>query len=123
MSLDNGDVVSLWSAFDGKLGANRAWATIMHADGAQTVTPINPDLGATDVWTSPTSGNSYPTRWTVRIPEVNAELDVIPSPREQEIVSKAPDLTKYEGASAINGTWGGKPVTGFGYVELVGNWK
>jgi len=123
ISLDNGDVVSLWSAFDGKIGANRAWATIMHADGAQTTTPINPDLGATDVWTSAASGNSYPTKWTVRIPEVNAELKVTPSPREQEIISKAPELNKYEGASAIEGIWGGKPVTGFGYVELVGAWK
>jgi len=34
-----------------------------------------------------------------------------------------PFLTKYEGASAVSGTYGGKPVHGYGYVELVGPWN
>jgi hypothetical protein len=48
---------------------------------------------------------------------------VVPTPREQEIVSKIPMLHKYEGASSMHGTYGGKDVTGVGYVELVGVWK
>lgn len=42
------------------------------------------------------------------------------APRRQEIISVLPFLTKYEGASKVSGTYGGKPVKGFGYVELVG---
>ncbi len=38
-------------------------------------------------------------------------------------MSFLPFLTKYEGASKISGIYGGKPVKGFGYVELVGAWK
>ncbi|WP_370677266.1 lipocalin family protein [Pleomorphomonas sp. PLEO] len=123
LHLDNGDAISLWSAFDGAIGKNRAWATILHHDGSQTVTAVEPSLGATDEWTSPQSGNRYPTRWSVSIPALNAKLGVVPAPRQQEIISVAPYLTKYEGASKVSGTYGGKPIKGFGYVELIGAWK
>jgi choline dehydrogenase-like flavoprotein len=63
------------------------------------------------------------TSWTVRIPAMDAELEVVPSPREQEFVSQVPALNKYEGASTMAGTWRGKPARGFGYVELVGVWR
>jgi len=69
------------------------------------------------------SGNRYPTRWSVRIPLLKAVLNVVPAPRQQEIVSVIPVLTKYEGASAVTGTVDGKPVKGFGYVEQYGSWK
>jgi predicted secreted hydrolase len=122
-NLDNGDAVSLWSAFDGSIGRDRAWATVLHHDGSQTVAAVEPSLGATDEWTSAQSGNRYPTRWAVRIPALNMNLSVVPAPLRQEIVSVLPFLTKYEGASRVSGAYGGKPVKGFGYVELVGAWK
>ena len=84
---------------------------------------MEPSLGATDEWTSAQSGNRYPTRWAVRIPALNMNLSFVPAPRRQEIVSVLPVLTKYEGASRVSGAYGGKPVKGFGYVELVGAWK
>ncbi|EIZ78317.1 mucin-1 (muc-1) [Novosphingobium sp. Rr 2-17] len=123
INLDNGDAVSLWSGPAKLGGEERAWATILHADGSQTVAAAEPGLGARDIWHSEKSGARYPTRWTVRIPAMDAELEVTPSPREQEFVSQVPVLNKYEGASAMSGTWRGKPVRGFGYVELVGVWR
>ena len=123
LRLDNGDSVSLWSAFDAGIGADRAWATVLHEDGSQTVTAVEPSLGATDEWTSEESGNTYPTRWSVSIPALDMQFDVDPAPRKQEIISVAPFLTKYEGASTVTGTQGGEPIEGFGYVELVGVWK
>lgn len=122
INLDNGDAVSLWSAPATPGGEERAWATILHADGSQTVAAAEPGLDARDIWHSDKSGARYPTRWTVRIPAMDAELEVMPSPREQEFVSQVPALNKYEGASRMTGQWRGKPVTGFGYVELVGKW-
>jgi predicted secreted hydrolase len=124
LNLDNGDAISLWSAPDLASGRERAWATVLHADGTQTVTAAEPLVaGARDLWTSPESGQTYPTRWTVRIPALDAEIEVVPAPREQEIVSQVPMLHKYEGASQMHGTYRGKQVTGFGYVELVGVWR
>ena len=123
INLDNGDAVSLWSGPAQMGGEERAWATILHADGSQTVAAAEPGLGARELWHSNKSGARYPTRWTVRIPAMDAELEVIPSPREQEFVSQVPALNKYEGASTMNGSWRGKPVKGFGYVELVGVWR
>lgn len=123
LRLDNGDSISLWSAFDAAIGKDRAWATVLHDDGSQTVTAVEPSLGATDEWFSKESGNTYPTRWMVSIPALDMKLAVDPAPREQEIVSVMPFLTKYEGASTVSGTAGGKPVAGYGYVELVGAWR
>jgi predicted secreted hydrolase len=120
LNLDNGDAVSLWSAMDPDTGKQRGWATILHKNGTQTATAIEPSLGASDEWVSEKSGNRYPTHWTVRIPSLRAVLDVKPSPREQEIISHIPAMTKYEGASAVTGTYNGKTVKGYCYVELVG---
>jgi predicted secreted hydrolase len=123
LRLNNGDSVSLWSAFDAKIGKHRAWATVLHKDGSQTVAAVEPSLDAADAWTSAKSGNTYPTRWSVSIPTLDMQLDVVPAPRQQEIISVAPFLTKYEGASKATGTYRGKPIEGYGYVELVGPWK
>lgn len=123
INLETGDAISVWSAPSTVGGKERAWATILHADGTQTVAFVEPGLGATNFWMSERSGARYPTRWTVRIPALDAVIDVSPSPREQEIVSVEPRFNKYEGASAMMGTWKGKPVKGFGYVELVGAWR
>lgn len=123
INLETGDAISVWSAPSTVGGKERAWATILHADGTQTVASVEPGLGATNFWTSERSCSRYPTRWTVRIPAYEAVIDVTPSPREQEIVSIEPRFNKYEGASIMVGMWRGKPVKGFGYVELVGVWK
>jgi predicted secreted hydrolase len=123
INLENGDAVSLWSGPTVVGGEERAWATVLHADGSQTVAAVEPGLGADDYWQSDESGARYPTRWTVRIPALDAVLQVVPRPRRQEIVSKVPLLNKYEGASEMTGTWRGEPAKGFGYVELVGIWK
>jgi predicted secreted hydrolase len=122
LNLDNGDALIVYSTPDPTTNKPRAWTTILHHNGSQTVTVVEPSLGAADDWVSK-SGNRYPTRWVVRIPLMHAVLNVVPSPRQQEIASVVPALTKYEGASAVTGTYDGKPVKGFGYVELYGNWK
>jgi predicted secreted hydrolase len=121
LNLDNGDVISLWGAVNN--GVETAWATIMHPDGTQTVTYVEPlSKGESGYWLSEKSGQYYPTHWIVEIPEFDARLEVIPSPTHQEIVSVVPQLHKYEGASAVTGIYRKEQVSGYGYVELVGNW-
>lgn len=121
INLDNGDVISLWKSenFDNKKIV--AWATILHKDGTQSTMPI--EILESNNWTSEKSKQTYPTYWIVKIPDYNAVLEVIPTPQKQEIVSVIPFLHKYEGASSIKGTYRNQKVSGFGYVELVGEWK
>lgn len=123
LTLESGEALSIWSCPKAADSAPLGWATVLHADGSQSVLGVDPVLGATGEWVSPATGSRYPTHWKVNIPLVDAVLDVEPSPLEQEIVSMAPMLSKYEGASRISGTWSGRAVSGFGCVELVGNWK
>ena len=124
INLDNGDTISLWGTVDDSTGTENAWATILHPDGSQIVTVVEPlSMGESDHWLSPKSGQKYPTHWIVKIPAMDAILEVTPSPREQEIVSLIDVLHKYEGASFVKGTYKGKKTTGYCYVELVGPWK
>lgn len=71
-------------------------------------------------WTSSKSGAVYPSGWHVNVtaPSGPIELEVTPLMQDQELNFA---VTAYwEGASQIKGTDNGKPITGYGYVELTG---
>jgi predicted secreted hydrolase len=68
-------------------------------------------------WTSPHSGGKYPARWTVRVAEIDLELQVEPLLADQELNLS---FTYWEGAVKVNGTHAGQTVSGSGYVELTG---
>ena len=124
LNLDNGDKLSLWNVVDDATNIETAWATVLHEDGTQSVVTVEPlKNGESEYWTSEKSNQKYPTQWIVKIPEYDACLKVISSPKEQEIVSAMPTLNKYEGASKVSGTYRGKEVKGYCYVELVGYWR
>lgn len=97
-------------------------ASIVKPDGMYISTQIEP-IEKLEYWTSPRTGNKYPTKFIVRIPSVDAVLTIEVPYKEQEIVSKMGGLTKYEGAAIVIGTFGGLEVNGECYVELVGYWK
>lgn len=97
--------------------------TAVHPDGTHVVAPTMLPVEATDAWTSPRTGRSYPTRCVVRAPQIGTELIIEVPYKEQEIVSKEPSLTKYEGAATVTGTYLGQRVTGHAYLELVGDWS
>jgi hypothetical protein len=46
----------------------------------------------------------------------------VPTPKEQEIVSKYGSMHKYEGSSAVTGTLLDKAVSGHCMIELSGPW-
>jgi hypothetical protein len=58
----------------------------------------------------------------VKIPNLDAEftVQVYEGLQEQEVVSPSGD-DKYEAAATFNGKFMGKSVSGFNYIELVGN--
>lgn len=124
INLSNGEIISLWDMHDILHDTTKTWGTILHEDGSQEVVDIVPlAKGAAEVWSSPVTGQRYPTRWTVRIPSKDAVLNVSTDIKEQEIVSTLPSLNKYEGACKVNGTYSGRNVTGYTYVELLGKWQ
>jgi predicted secreted hydrolase len=121
LSLDNGDFISLWDVIDFAKGTENAWGTVLHPDGTHIVVPIVPIAeNSSDYWRSPMTGQRYPTRFVVRIPSLDIYLEVVPTVREQEIVSTIDK--KYEGACTLTGTYMGQKVDGWTYVEMVGKW-
>lgn len=119
LQLSNGDRVNLWDLFDNSGEVH--YATVLRPDGTEEVVAVNPIAdGTSDFWTSPTKGQRYGTRWTVKIPAVDATLTVVASPQGQEVQSWA---GFFEGASSVTGRYQGKPITGQAYVEQLGNWR
>jgi len=102
---------------DGRAGPFSA-GSLVAEDG--TVRRLGGDQVAIETlehWTSPRSGVRYPSRWQVRLPSEELVLDVDPRLPHQELLVG----TRYwEGAVAVRGTAGRRPVMGQGYVELVG---
>ncbi|MDD9376906.1 lipocalin family protein [Streptomyces sp. ZAF1911] len=121
LSLSNGDKVAIWDAVGNK--EENSWATVLHPDGSYELAAVKPLADSADkFWTSPTSGQSYPTRWRVQIPSLKADLNVrVTGTKGQEI--GAGQLSRFEGTATTTGIYKGKPVTGHNFVEMVGNWS
>lgn len=72
-------------------------------------------------WVSEQSDTSYPARWILEVPQHGIRLEVTPEMANQELYNLRSISTSYwEGSVKVSGTVQGKPVTGKGYVELVG---
>jgi predicted secreted hydrolase len=118
--LPNGDKLLVWDSVNSK-GEN-AWATVMHANGSYELAAVEPLAeGAHRIWTSPTSGNAYPTRWSIVIPSINTHLSVrVTGTDAQEFTGAAG--ARYDATSVYSGTYEGKKVSGVTYSEMVGHW-
>jgi len=81
--------------------------TAISAD-QMSMTPI-------DSWISSKSGNRYPSKWQVTVPD--GSLTVTPLVPHQELVWPR-QKTYFEGDSEISGTLNGKPASGLGYAEV-----
>lgn len=89
-----------------------------------TVVPIRRDqmvIRAARTWRSPRSGTAYPLEWTISIPTLNITLSLDPLLDDQELVTKSStQVTYWEGAVEVHGSFGGVAVRGNGYVEMTG---
>lgn len=70
-----------------------------------------------DTWRSPHNGGTYPSRWRLTLAEDGLRLEVNPLIEDQEVRLSA---HYWEGAVSVRGTDRRRPLTGVGYVELVG---
>jgi len=120
LNLSNGWRISLWDA-TGRNNKSEAWVTVVDERGNHVVADMVPLVnGACDYWMSSRSGCRFPTRWQVLVPALDLQLEVIAMPREQDVRGLH---TRYEGASSASGTVRGDTVSGYCYVEMVGDWK
>jgi predicted secreted hydrolase len=122
LNMPNGDAVAIWDAVRAD-GETHTWATVLRKDGSYevaSVVPLADDAG--EYWTSPATGQRYPTRWTVSIPALKTRLAVqITGNPGQEIVLGGNG--RLEATAAFEGAYHGAKVTGKNFVEMFGDWQ
>ena len=74
-----------------------------------------------DHWKSSRSGATYPSGWRIRVPDQKIELTLVPTVKDQELITKqSTRVTYWEGSVKVQGKYGNNPVKGMGYAELTG---
>ena len=96
--------------------------TYVLADGTSQVLDLQDvEVTSLDTWTSPTTDVTYPMGWLLRIAslELELKLEQVHIDSEYWIEGFTPE-PYWEGAVTISGVKGKDPITGRGFVELVG---
>jgi len=68
-------------------------------------------------WKSPHSGGIYPAEWTIRIDQLDLDLQIAPVLADQELNNS---FVYWEGAVDVTGSQRGRRLRGWGYTELTG---
>ncbi len=100
----------------------RVDGSIVSSDGELSVLGEGDFTIAVDgEWTSPGTGTTYPSGWTITVPDHELAMTVTPSLPDQELDTRATTGVIYwEGEAVVAATHRGRPVAGYGYVELTG---
>jgi len=78
-------------------------------------------LASDGEWTSPATGATYPSGWTLEIDSLGLDLVVVPVANDQEMAVGLPASSTYwEGKAWVGGTQNSEPISGDAYVELSG---
>ncbi len=119
LQLDDGSELMVYALrrADGSIADYSNGMYIAQDGSTQPLTRADFSITATNTWKSPHTGAVYPAAWTVRVPSLNLELQIQPLLADQEL---RVSFTYWEGAVTFQGTRAGKPVGGYGYVELTG---
>lgn len=121
IKLDNQTELMLYQLRDKKGGKDpHSSGTSISADGkSRHILHHEFSITAKKFWTSPHTKATYPSKWTLTLP--GGILYVSPDFSDQELYDlRSISGSYWEGSVSIKGTLQGKPVTGKGYVELVG---
>jgi len=62
-------------------------------------------------------GGRYPAEWTISVPKLDLQIEVVPVLRNQELITT---VRYWEGAVDVQGTLDADVINGRGYVELTG---
>jgi len=78
-------------------------------------------LRQTRAWRSPRSKARYPAGWRIAVGSIGLDVGIEPLVADQELETPgSTGVTYWEGACAVKGVRGGRPITGRAYVELTG---
>ena len=121
IKLDNQSELMLYQLRNKKGGKDpHSSGTLISADG-QSHHILGHEFAITPIkfWTSPHTNATYPAGWTLTLPE--GTLRITPDFPDQELYHLRSIAGSYwEGSVTIKGKLQGQPVSGKGYVELVG---
>lgn len=79
------------------------------------------EMRSIDSWQSKKTGITYPSGWYISIPHLDYEFKVIPTVKQQELMTEESTGVNYwEGRSRVEAAKSGRPVKGQAYVELTG---
>jgi predicted secreted hydrolase len=119
LQLNDGTDIMIYMIKDKNEIVKESSCTIVNASGEYNWLTLS-DIEVKDIstWKSPNTGGEYPSRWEIRIKQLDLTLNVIPVMNDQEM--RLPPIDYWEGAVNIKGIRDGSPVLGKGYVELVG---
>ncbi len=119
--LDDGTRLSCWDLIEPD--RRHSFATIVYASGAHEVVTLR--ATGSQPWTSPVSGQVWPTKWEIEMAEIDSTLTIAAEVLNQEFASPSgsPVGAHYEGVAPVIGTVHGKPVSGYGNIELTGAWS
>lgn len=123
VALDDGTDLMLYAlrAKDGSIGAVSAGTLRRKGQAAVHLAREDFKIEVQAHWTSPHTKAEYPAQWTIAIPKHGVTLNVKPLLADQELQSGDGEGVSYwEGLCRYEGAVIGAPVTGNGYVELVG---
>jgi predicted secreted hydrolase len=120
--LDDGTDVMLYLIRDADGQPLRVDGSIVGPDGEYSALREGDFAISVDgKWTSPGTGTTYPSGWTITIPDHELSMTVSPSLPDQELDTRATTGVIYwEGEAVVAATHGGRRVAGFGYTELTG---
>jgi predicted secreted hydrolase len=96
--------------------------TIIFSNGAyQHLTLKEFQIAVLDRWKSQKSGAIYPSKWSIKIPGQRIELILLPTVKDQELITEqSTRVTYWEGSVKVEGKYQGEPIKGVGYAELTG---
>jgi len=76
-------------------------------------------VDASGTWTSPHTGGTYPSGWTMNIPSAAIDVELLPLLADQELANEQGGISYWEGAVEVRDRRTGAHI-GNAYVELTG---
>jgi predicted secreted hydrolase len=122
VNLDDGTDLTVSLVRDADGSYPLVYGTLVRADGSVHHLPRDAfAVQATGAWTSPGTGATYPSGWTISVPADDLTIRLTPTLSDQELDTRATTGVVYwEGSQLVQATRAGEPIGGEAYVELTG---
>ena len=126
LKLDNQTEIMLYQLRqkDGKIDPHSSGTFVAADENYHHLTSKEFTITPKSSWTSENTGATYPAAWEIDLPNADIHLELVPDFSDQELYHlRSISGSYWEGSVSIKGRVNGKPVTGKGYIELVGYQK